>query len=138
VISWVLPQAEITRRDNAREEALPAKRWAFSRKYGEEFNVRLRDHVVETLTYKDHHAYCLFYRNGGCGACIDRCPAEAITREGGHDKAKCTDYSRNVCEPAIRERFGITMHACGLCQAGVPCEAGIPLPDAHPSSATGT
>ncbi len=46
VISWVLPQTERTRLDNSREKTLPAERWAFSRKYGEEFNVKLRDHVV--------------------------------------------------------------------------------------------
>jgi epoxyqueuosine reductase len=202
VISWVLPQTELTRRDNAREEELPAKRWALSRKYGEEFNARLRDHVVSTLIqagceamapqnsphwmrensprygfasswserhaafvsglgtfglcdglitpkgkavrlgsvvariavppsdrpYETPHAYCLYYRDGSCGICVKRCPAGAISKEGGHDKVKCKDYSRNVCEKSIQERFGIAMYACGLCQVGVPCEAGIPVP----------
>ena len=49
VISWILPQTERTRRDNGREKALPAERWARSRNWGEEFNMKLRDHVVGVL-----------------------------------------------------------------------------------------
>ena len=29
--------------------------------------------------YSDHHAYCLFYSEGICGKCIERCPAQAIS-----------------------------------------------------------
>ena len=49
VISWILPQTKQTRRDNRREKAVSAERWARSRKYGEEFNIRLRDHLVAVL-----------------------------------------------------------------------------------------
>lgn len=49
VISWILPQTERTRRDNEKEKAFPAKRWAHSRKYGEDFNVKLRTHIVDVL-----------------------------------------------------------------------------------------
>ncbi|MDA8125623.1 MAG: hypothetical protein M0009_10595 [Deltaproteobacteria bacterium] len=200
VIAWVLPQTEITRRDHAREEKLPAERWALARKYGEEFNARLHDHVVLTLAqagfqamtphssphfkrensprygfasswserhaafasglgtfglceglitpkgkavrlgsvvariavelparpYEDSHAYCLYYKDGSCGVCVKRCPAEAVSREGGHDKVKCRSYNRTICEKSILERFGIETYACGLCQVGVPCEAAIP------------
>ncbi len=49
VISWILPQTELSRRDNSREAAFPARRWAHSRKQGEEFNVRLRGHIVDSL-----------------------------------------------------------------------------------------
>jgi epoxyqueuosine reductase QueG len=56
VISWVLPQTAATRRDNARERSLPAERWCYSRKYGEEFNGRLRDHVVGFLAAAGHPA----------------------------------------------------------------------------------
>jgi epoxyqueuosine reductase QueG len=38
--------------------------------------------------YADHRAYCLFFADGTCGKCIDRCPVRAIT-ETGHDKEKC-------------------------------------------------
>ena len=56
VISWVLPQTEQTRRDNGREKAVSAERWARSRKYGEEFNVKLRDHVAGFLREAGHEA----------------------------------------------------------------------------------
>ncbi|MEW6334216.1 MAG: hypothetical protein AB1558_08090 [Thermodesulfobacteriota bacterium] len=202
VISWILPQTERTRLDNSRETALPAERWAFSRKYGEDFNVRLRHHVVRTLgeagceavapmttpgwkwekserygfasswserhaayasglgtfglcdglitprgkamrcgsvvariavppserPYDDHHAYCLHYFDGSCGKCIKRCPADAITREGGHDKGKCHDYVHKVTEKYIETRYGFKTSPCGLCQTGVPCEAKNPVP----------
>jgi epoxyqueuosine reductase len=49
VISWILPQTAQTRLDNSRETALPSERWAHSRKQGEDFNVNLRNHVVEVL-----------------------------------------------------------------------------------------
>ena len=201
VISWIPPQTEQTRLDNRREKAVSAERWARSRKYGEEFNIRLRDHLVVVLReagyeavapmnaptwkweksarygfasswserhaafasglgtfglcdglitpngkamrcgsvvariavppserpYTDHHAYCLFYFNGSCGKCIDRCPAGAITREG-HDKEKCHTYINEVSSKSIKSRFGFDTSGCGLCQVGVPCEAKIPLP----------
>jgi len=202
VIAWILPQTEQTRIDNSREMTLPAQRWAFSRKYGEDFNIKLRDHVVRALRdagceavapmnsplwkwekserygfasswserhaaytsglgtfglcdglitpkgkamrcgsvvariavtpsvrpYDNHHAYCLYYFDGSCGKCVKRCPADAITREGGHDKEKCFNYLHNVTEKYIQSRYGFKTSPCGLCQAGVPCEAKIPVP----------
>ncbi|MCK9362685.1 MAG: epoxyqueuosine reductase [Syntrophales bacterium] len=201
VVSWILPQTEMTRLDNRREKAVSAERWARSRKYGEEFNVKLRDHLARVISetgheavapvnspawkreesprfgfasswserhaafaaglgtfglsdglitpmgkamrcgsivvriaippsvrlYTDHHAYCLFYLDGSCGKCIERCPAGAITSKG-HDKEKCAAYAHNVSSKAIQERFGFETSGCGLCQVGVPCEAKIPLP----------
>ncbi len=56
VISWILPQTERTRLDNSRETAFPAKRWAHSRIYGEEFNVKLRNHIVDVLGTAGHEA----------------------------------------------------------------------------------
>ena len=201
VISWILPQTEQTRLDNRREKAVSAERWAKSRKYGEEFNIKLRDHLAGALCeagceavapmnapawkweksarygfasswserhaafasglgtfglsdglitprgkamrcgsvvariavppserpYTDHHAYCLFHFDGSCGKCIERCPADAITREG-HDKEKCAVYVHDVSSKSIQSRFGFETSGCGLCQVGVPCEAKIPLP----------
>jgi epoxyqueuosine reductase len=149
VISWVLPQTDATKADNRKETAFGSERWVRSRKFGEDFNVALRAHVVGLLQdagyqavapqssplftikisqtyemvstwserhaahisglgtfglcdglitpvgkavrcgsvvarisvhptprpYKDHRAYCLFYRKGICGACIKRCPS---------------------------------------------------------------
>jgi epoxyqueuosine reductase len=72
----------------------------------------------------DIHQYCLFYQTGGCKVCIQRCPAGAIS-EKGHDKNRCGEYVFSQV-PFIRERYGINIYACGLCQTGVPCERGIP------------
>jgi len=201
VISWILPQTEQTRLDNSREKTLPAERWTFSRKYGEDFNIKLRDHVVRVLgetgcdavapmnsplwkwekserygfssswserhaayvsglgtfglcdglitprgkamrcgsvvariavppserPYDDHHAYCLHYFDGSCGKCIKRCPADAISREGGHDKEKCFNYLHDVTEKYVQSRYGFKTSPCGLCQTGVPCEATNPV-----------
>ncbi len=49
VISWVLPQTTKTRDENRSQDLYPSESWARSRIYGEEFNRRLREHVVETL-----------------------------------------------------------------------------------------
>jgi epoxyqueuosine reductase len=199
VISWILPQTEKTRRDNSNEKERPSERWARSRKFGEEFNVQLREQVVSLLKgrgyeavapanspyfeiqesarfgpastwserhaayvaglgtfglcdglitpvgkamrcgsvvarmgipppprpYDDPHAYCLFFSRGTCGACIKRCPAGAITREG-HNKERCMEYVFTVTSPYVKEGFGFDSYGCGLCQTGVPCESGIP------------
>ena len=58
VISWILPQREATRRDNAKEDMYPAERWVMARFPGEAFNDLLRHHIVNTL--KDTLA--VFYR----------------------------------------------------------------------------
>ena len=49
VISWVLPQAETTKSDNRRQTVYPSERWARARIYGEEANIKLREHVVRVL-----------------------------------------------------------------------------------------
>ncbi len=75
--------------------------------------------------YDDHHAYCLYYIDGGCRDCIDRCPAGAITEEG-HDKERCRHYISTIVEP---EHAGLALEntpGCGLCQCATACESGIP------------
>jgi len=49
VISYILPQTERTKSDHRRETAYPAERWARARIFGEEANIKLRQHVVATL-----------------------------------------------------------------------------------------
>ncbi len=49
VISWILPQTEKTKADQRKETVYPSKRWAVSRLFGESFNNRLRQHVVDIL-----------------------------------------------------------------------------------------
>ena len=75
--------------------------------------------------YKDHRAYCLFFSQGICGKCIQRCPADAVTKEG-HDKLKCRAYLE-VTGNYVKTHFGFEGYGCGFCQTGVPCESKIPL-----------
>ncbi len=49
VISWVLPQTEATKSEARREFWYPSERWARSRKYGEDSNVLLHEHLAGTL-----------------------------------------------------------------------------------------
>lgn len=77
--------------------------------------------------YAEPHAYCLFHAEGTCGACVKRCPVDAITKEKGHDKVKCREYLRGVTEGYSIATYGVEIYACGLCQTGVPCESRIPL-----------
>ena len=76
--------------------------------------------------YADHHAYCLFYTQGTCGKCIERCPVGAIS-EQGHDKVRCKDHLGRT-RTYVPEHYGFKGYGCGLCQTGVPCESGIPTP----------
>jgi len=199
VISWILPQRDLVRKANRRGKKYPSEEWARIRVYGEEFNVALRQHVVESLEqsgyaaiapmlapnwtivnsgrfsyasswserhaahaaglgtfglcdglitargkamragsvvariwiqatprpYANHRAYCLYYADGTCGKCIDRCPARAIT-EAGHDKEKCRRHLVRSRE-YVKQTYKFEGYGCGLCQVGVPCEAGIPV-----------
>ncbi len=70
---------------------------------------------------RDH---CLFYDGGACRACIERCPAGAIT-EAGHDKALCSAYLEAI-KPSVAGPYGTAIPGCGLCQVRVPCEHRIP------------
>jgi len=60
VISWVLPQTEATKRDNAGMNELPARRWARSRIFGEQFNSKLRSFVQDTLNREGYPAVAPF------------------------------------------------------------------------------
>jgi len=75
--------------------------------------------------YSNHRAYCLFFADGTCGKCIDRCPARAITKTG-HDKEKCRKHLARSRE-YVKKTYKFEGYGCGLCQVGVPCEAGIPV-----------
>ncbi len=55
-----------------------------------------------------------------CGACIRRCPVNAISFEKGKDHAVCSTWLKKTGQ-MYAPRFG-----CGLCQTGVPCESRNP------------
>lgn len=63
----------------------------------------------------NHMGNCLYYNNGTCGACIKRCPVNALSKEG-HNKWKCYHRVYVVTE----KKFGAPQ--CSLCQTNVPCE----------------
>ena len=69
--------------------------------------------------YSHYQEWCLFYRDGSCRQCIQRCPAGALS-EKGHDKDLCAAYGRTINE-ACKTEADRTV-GCGLCQTGVPCE----------------
>jgi epoxyqueuosine reductase QueG len=75
--------------------------------------------------YDDHHAYCLFYTQGICGKCIERCPVGAVS-EVGHDKLKCRKHLNPTTSTYVETHYGFAGYGCGLCQTGVPCESKIP------------
>jgi epoxyqueuosine reductase len=74
----------------------------------------------------DHHAWCLWYAKGTCGACTKRCPANAITTSAGHDKQACFAYIRETTAPYATRTYGTGATPCGLCQVKIPCEAQVP------------
>jgi epoxyqueuosine reductase QueG len=62
-----------------------------------------------------------------CKACIERCPAGAIS-EQGHDKFKCMGYLRDIGYLPMPDTYNdkTSIAGCGLCQTKVPCEYRIP------------
>jgi epoxyqueuosine reductase len=79
--------------------------------------------------YSDHRAYCLFFAEGTCGKCIDRCPVQAITATG-HDKEACRRHLARSREH-VEKTYKFEGYGCGLCQVGVPCEDCIPVRSAR-------
>ena len=76
------------------------------------------------------YSNCLFYVGMNCQACIDRCPAGAIT-EVGHDKIKCRQYLLDIGYNVAKLKDGYdndkSVAGCGLCQTKVPCEFQNPV-----------
>jgi epoxyqueuosine reductase len=56
VISWILPVSEDIRESNRKESKYPSLLWAHTRDFGEQFNVKLRDHLVSLLKKKGYRA----------------------------------------------------------------------------------
>jgi len=81
---------------------------------------------VTPRSYSSHTGWCLWYAQGICGACMRRCPVQAIT-PAGHDKSACSDYIRNVTTPYVQKTYGTDFTPCGLCQVAIPCEVHNPM-----------
>jgi epoxyqueuosine reductase QueG len=71
------------------------------------------------------YAHCLHFSKGSCRACVERCPAGAITEEG-HDKVRCREYVYGKVMFLAR-RYGAKAPGCGLCQTATPCEDRNPV-----------
>lgn len=65
--------------------------------------------------YTDIYEYCT-----KCGACVHRCPAEAISLDEGKKHVPCSAWM-NQSKVKYAPRYG-----CGKCQVKVPCEDRIP------------
>lgn len=83
--------------------------------------------VVTTLalaptlrSYEDPYENCLWFRDGSCGICLDRCPTGALT-EAGKDKYICKHYLEETVWAIFKPRYG-----CAKCQVAVPCEDALP------------
>lgn len=79
---------------------------------------------------KSHTENCLLCSKGTCGACIKRCPVNAISANG-HDKMKCWKYVYGEESKKLAVSYGgspeIGSSGCGLCQTKVPCECRNPI-----------
>lgn len=71
---------------------------------------------ADARPYTDPYEYCT-----RCGACVVKCPGEAITLEKGKESAKCSAFL-GVTKQKYAPHYG-----CGRCQCGVPCANGIPV-----------
>lgn len=91
--------------------------------------VRITSLIIEApLTptvrpYSNHNEWCLYFKDGSCGACMKRCPVNAITATG-HDKDACDAYEEVFAKKYWPEDIdrGDYILGCGLCQAGIPCQ----------------
>ncbi|MBY9016522.1 MAG: hypothetical protein KGD68_12580 [Candidatus Lokiarchaeota archaeon] len=105
-------------------------------------NVRLASVITNTplkvssRKSDDPYSNCLFFAQGSCKECVEKCPAEAIS-EKGHSKQECYYYGRKVArkmevrlssllKPHVRKVNGEIRPptfpvGCAFCQFGVPC-----------------
>lgn len=73
------------------------------------------DFPKDRRLYDSVYEYCLM-----CGACIDHCPAQAISLKEGKNHQLCSDFLDKTREKE-HPRYG-----CAKCQVDVPCESMIP------------
>jgi epoxyqueuosine reductase QueG len=67
--------------------------------------------------YTDIYEYC-----SNCGACTQRCPANAISLETGKNHERCAAFIDRIMKEECRPPY----YGCGKCQVGVPCETSPP------------
>lgn len=84
--------------------------------------------VVTTLritpthrNYTQYYQYCPYLTQGKCGACISKCPINAISENGKNNKM-CSEYIDREILSIYAPRYG-----CAKCNMSVPCEFRIPI-----------
>ena len=105
-------------------------------------NIRLASVVTDApleITHRkseNPYANCLYYSRGTCRKCEERCPANAIDKNG-HNKIKCMEYGKRI-ERKMINRIGSILKphnrrinfqlrpasfpvGCAFCQFEVPC-----------------
>jgi epoxyqueuosine reductase QueG len=73
--------------------------------------------------YVDVYEYCPYPSDGRCGACIPRCPVDAIG-SSERDNHRCIEYSRGIVGKAFAQ-WGY--FSCGHCLTWLPCVDRIPF-----------
>lgn len=85
--------------------------------------------------YTLYNEWCLYYADGTCGKCIERCPVGAITKKG-HDKVLCDAFLQilkaEVAQTIKTENIA-NYYGCGLCQSRIPCQQSVPVKINEPS-----
>jgi epoxyqueuosine reductase len=56
VISWILPTSEDIRKSNRKEDKYPSLLWAHARDFGDQLNLKLKDHLASLLKKKGYRA----------------------------------------------------------------------------------
>jgi len=91
--------------------------------------------IVTNLDVEPDHPseeeFCIYKKDGKCGACVSRCPSGALTLEG-YDRQKCyvilrknaeiyTDFGSSYSDESGTQPNSAGSEVCGKCVAGVPC-----------------
>jgi epoxyqueuosine reductase QueG len=69
-------------------------------------------------TFNEARERCLYFFNGSCKLCINRCPVNALKTDGQFDRKACYQYLRQVDEFFSDLPLA---EACGKCSVGLPC-----------------
>jgi epoxyqueuosine reductase QueG len=72
--------------------------------------------------YTEIYEYCPYPAEGKCGACIPRCPVDAISVDA-RDNARCLVHGRDTVGAYFQD-WGY--HSCGHCLTHLPCADRIP------------
>ncbi len=67
--------------------------------------------ITPTKPYEN--SLCLYYKNGTCRQCVERCPSGALNVDGSFDRFRCNAYldGKNISD---------FEQGCGMCSSG-PC-----------------